>query len=208
MGQIIINIINDFGYLGIALLIAVENIFPPIPSEVILTFGGFMTLYSDMNVWGVITAATIGAVGGAFALYYFGRILSVERLEQFFDGKWGKKLHLKREDVYKAEKWFNKYGAKTVFFCRFIPVLRSLISIPAGAANMAIGVFLPLTVTGTVIWNIVLVFLGRAAGEAWPKVAGYFNTYSTVVTIILLLFVVVAAIIFIKKRAKKGSDVS
>lgn len=200
MDQIMINVINNFGYIGIAFLIAIENIFPPIPSEVILTFGGFMTTVSSMNVWGVIVSATIGSASGALALYYLGRLLNEERLERLFDSKLGKRLHLKKEDVRRAESWFSRHGNKTVFFCRFIPLVRSLISIPAGSAQMGMGVFMLLTILGTAIWNTVLVFLGKFAGDAWGNIAKYFNVYSIVAVGILALLVMAAVIVFIKKR--------
>ncbi len=200
MEQIVIDIINRFGYVGIGFLIAIENIFPPIPSEVILTFGGFMTTVTAMNVWGVIVAATIGSVVGAIVLYYLGRILNAERLERLFDSKLGKRLHLKKEDVHRAEKWFLRHGNKTVFFCRFIPIVRSLISVPAGTAKMKIGIFLSLTAVGTAIWNTALVFLGKFAGDAWGTVAGYFNIYSVIFAVIFVLLAIAAGIIFVKKR--------
>lgn len=206
MEQTIIEIINDFGYIGVALLIAAENIFPPIPSEIILTFGGFATTFSSMNVWGVIIAATVGSAIGAIVLYMLGKLLSKERLELLITGRAGKVLHLKRDDVGKAARWFDKHGNKTVFFCRFIPIVRSLISIPAGIAKMRIGGFLALTTTGTLIWNIVLVFLGRLAGNAWETVAGYIDTYGMIVAAIFVLIAVVAGMIFIKKRfTQKGN---
>lgn len=200
MEQIILEIINRFGYVGVGFLIAIENIFPPIPSEVILTFGGFMTTFSAMHVWGVIISATIGSVAGAIVLYYLGRMLNVERLERLFDSKPGRMLHLKREDVRRAESWFLKHGNKTVFFCRFIPIVRSLISIPAGAAKMKMSVFLALTAVGTGLWNIALVFLGKVAGDAWGTIAGYFDIYSIIAAVILALIAIAAGIIFIKKR--------
>lgn len=97
MQDIIISIMNQFGYLGIALLIAIENIFPPIPSEVILTFGGFMTTISDMKIWGVILSATIGSVLGAVILYSLGRWLNPQRLERWLDGRFGRIFHLKKK---------------------------------------------------------------------------------------------------------------
>jgi membrane protein DedA with SNARE-associated domain len=203
MGQMMIDIINSFGYIGIAFLIAVENIFPPIPSEVILTFGGFLTTASDMNVWGVILSATIGSVAGALILYYLGRLLNAERLERLFESKLGKRLRLKKEDVRRAEGWFSRHGNKTVFFCRFIPLVRSLISIPAGAAEMKMGVFLLLTTTGSVIWNVVLVFLGKFAGDAWGNIADYVNVYSLIAVGILAMLVIAAGVVFIKKRFLK-----
>lgn len=200
MQDIILNIINQYGYIGVFLLIAIENIFPPIPSEVILTFGGFMTTFTDMNVWGVIIAATLGSVIGAVILYSLGRILSPERLENIFDSKFGKMMHLKKEDVSKAENWFAEYGTKAVFLCRFVPIVRSLISIPAGMAKMSWVKFLPLTISGTFIWNFVLVHLGRFAGEAWESIVSYINIYSRIVLVILILVVLFFVIIFVKKR--------
>ena len=200
MEQMMIDIINGFGYIGIPFLIAVENIFPPIPSEVILTFGGFLTTVSNMNVWGVILSATIGAVAGALVLYYLGRLLNAERLERLFESKLGRRLHLKKEDVRRAEGGFFKHGNKTVFFCRFIPLVRSLISIPAGAAKMQMGSFLLLTAAGTAIWNTVLVFLGKFAGDAWGNIANYVNVYSIIAVGVLAVIAIVVGVIFIKKR--------
>src|SRR5690606_25841970 len=122
-----------------------ENIFPPIPSEVILTFGGFMTTFSNISLIGIIISSTIGSVLGAIILYVLGRILSTDRLESLIDSKFGKMLHLKREDIKRSEKWFSKYGNRAVFFCRFIPIVRSLISIPAGISKMKWNTFIPLT---------------------------------------------------------------
>ncbi len=200
MQEIILDIINQFGYIGIFILIAIENIFPPIPSEVILTFGGFLTTYTTMNVWGVIIAATTGSVAGAIILYSLGRILNAERLGRLFDSRLGKLLHLKKEDVRKAERWFLKHGNKAVFFCRFIPIVRSLISIPAGVAKMPMFPFLSLTVIGTFIWNVVLIFLGRIAGNAWETIAGYVDVYAMLALAVFVLIAIVAGAIFIKKR--------
>jgi len=105
----IISFMNQFGYLGIALLIAIENIFPPIPSELILTFGGFMTTYTNMNIWIVILFATIGSVTGAIVLYGVGRLLPTEKMERLI-GRWGHVLGLKKEDVKRTEGWFIRRG--------------------------------------------------------------------------------------------------
>ncbi len=200
MESIMIDIINDFGYFGVMFLIAIENVFPPIPSEIILTFGGFLTTISDLNVWGVIIAATIGAVIGALVLYGFGRLISKERLERFFESRLGKTLRLKKEDVHNANVWFTKHGSKTVFFCRFVPLVRSLISIPAGSAKMKLPKFLLLTTTGTAIWNTVLVFLGKSAGEAWEDLNGYLDLYSYVAIAIFVLICLAILIFTIKKK--------
>jgi membrane protein DedA with SNARE-associated domain len=199
----IINIMEGFGYIGISLLIAIENIFPPIPSEVILTFGGFMTTYTSLTIWGVIISATIGSLLGAIILYGVGRILSPERLGKILDGKIGQLLHLKKEDVFKACDWFNKRGKFTVLFCRCIPVIRSLISIPAGMAKMQFGIFLLMTTLGSLAWNIILVYLGVTAGASWEKIANSTDVYTKVTIVVLGLAFVIAAFLFLKSRMKK-----
>lgn len=206
MQNIIIDIINRSGYLGIALLIALENIFPPIPSEVILTFGGFATSFSTLKIWGVVLFATIGSVCGALVLYGVGRWLNPERLERWLNGRVGKVLHLKKEDLKKADGWFRKRGKSTVFLCRFIPIVRSLISIPAGIARMNMGVFLLLTALGTAIWNTVLVFLGAFFGASWETAVKYFDLYSLIAAGVLLAALIVFCILYFNKRLKKKKE--
>jgi membrane protein DedA with SNARE-associated domain len=198
----IIDIMNHYGYIGIILLIAIENIFPPIPSEVILTFGGFMTTYTSLTVWGVILAATAGSLLGAIALYGVGRFLSPERLGDILDGKLGQVLHFKREDVFKACEWFNKKGKSTVLFCRCIPVVRSLISIPAGMSKMKLGIFFLMTAIGSLVWNILLVYLGVTAGASWEKIVSGTDVYTKVTVIVLAVIFIVGAFLFIKKKLK------
>lgn len=181
----IMDMMNSFGYIGIALLIMIENLFPPIPSEVILTFGGFMTTYTHLTVGGVVFFSTLGSTVGAIFLYYIGKLLSPEKLEQLIDGKLGKILHFKKSDVRKSIKKFQQKGNMTVFICRCIPILRSLISIPAGMSNMKMGNFLVLTIAGSALWNTILVSAGAAAGASWEKILEVMDTYSTVVIIII-----------------------
>lgn len=196
----IIQIINQFGYFGIALLIAIENIFPPIPSELILTFGGFTTTISNLKIWGVILSATTGSVAGAIVLYGLGRWLNPQRWERWLDGKLGKILHLKKDDIHRAGSWFSRHGNLTVFFCRFIPVVRSLISIPAGMSRMNLGIFLLLTTLGTFLWNTVLVYLGAFFGASWETVAEYINTYSSIGTIFVIVIICIFVVWFYKKK--------
>jgi membrane protein DedA with SNARE-associated domain len=200
MHEFIIEFINQYGYLGVFSLITLENIFPPIPSEIILTFSGFATSYTTMNAWLAIAAATAGSLVGAAALYLLGRFLSEERLKKLFDSRLGRLLHLRSGDVTRAMQWFERRGPRAVFLCRFVPIVRSLISIPAGSAKMKPGVFFPLTAAGTVIWNTALVFLGRAAGSAWEKVAHYFDTYSIIALCALLLVAAIILAKYIKRR--------
>lgn len=198
-----ISIMNHYGYLGIALLILVENLFPPIPSEVILTFGGFLTTYTNMNLVGVTLSSTIGSVLGAIMLYQIGSLVPVSRLESIVNGKIGKLLHFKKEDVSHAVEWFDSKGNYTVFFCRFIPIVRSLISIPAGMAHMHFSRFFILTTFGSLIWNMVLVTLGAIAGASWQKTAQYFHSYSQVGKLVLCAFTFIGIFFYIKKRFQK-----
>lgn len=201
MEEWLTQIMNDYGYIGVMFLIALENIFPPIPSEVILTFGGFMTTISALNVPGVVFAATAGSVLGAIVLYVIGLQLDVERLEKIVD-RWGHILRITKEDIHKADAWFDKYGPWAVFLCRFVPLIRSLISIPAGMSNMNVGVFLLFTTLGTLIWNVVLVNLGASVGESWEDIVAFMDIYSNIIYVILVILVIILAFLYIKKRRR------
>mgnify|MGYP005983349889 FL=1 len=202
MEQYIINFVNDFGYLGIILLITLENVLPPIPSEVILTFAGFMTLSSKLTVWGSVLAATLGAVIGAVILYIIGSYLTVERLGRLIDSRLGKILRLKHSDITKTHNFFIKHGPKTIFFGRFVPDIRSLNSLPAGMTKKSWKVFVLLTTLGTLIWNIVLILLGRLAGEAWSEVSATIDSYSSFVLIGIIILIVIATIVYYFKRIR------
>lgn len=192
------TIMNEYGYMGILFLIALENIFPPIPSEVILTFGGFMTTTSTLSIVGVVIAATIGSVIGAIVLYLIGRQLDVVRVEKIVS-RWGRFLRVKIDDVHKADAWFDKYGPWTVFFCRFVPLIRSLISVPAGMSKMNIGIFLLFTTVGTFIWNFVLVYLGASVGASWGEIVNYMEIYSKLIYAGLLILILIVFVLFIKR---------
>lgn len=207
MEEFVISIMNQFGYFGIFFLIFIENIFPPIPSEVVLLFGGFMTTYSKLHLAIMVVFSTLGSVVGAIVLYYVGKLLNKERLKRIVSGKIGKVLRLKASDIEKADQWFDTKGNKTVFFCRFIPVVRSLISIPAGMSEMAMGKFLIYTTIGSLIWNTVLLFVGSKVGENWKKIEGIMNRYSHIILILLIIgFVGFVVYHFSKKKnvKKKG----
>ena len=180
MGDFILNVMESFGYIGICFLIALENIFPPIPSEVILTFGGFLTTYSKLGPLGVIISATIGSLVGAIVLYYLGYFFS-DKLEKLF----------KMDDIKKANNWFKEKGYKAVLYCRFVPIVRSLVSIPAGINKMNMPIFLLYTSIGTIIWNTVLVYAGVFLGDNWSYFAGVISRYSKVVLVFIILVILV-----------------
>lgn len=201
MEQWITDVMSDFGYIGVFLLIALENVFPPIPSEVILTFGGFMTTYSDLTVTGVVIASTLGSVVGAVILYMIGYWIDQSRMERLVV-RWGKILRLTTNDVDKAYSWFSRYGVWTVFFCRMVPLLRSLISIPAGSVRMNFPLFLLLTTIGSLIWNVVLVSLGAAVGSSWETIVEIMDTYSHVAYALIALGLVAGVIWFYRRKKK------
>lgn len=208
MEELIISLVNQFGYFGILFLIAIENVFPPIPSEVILSFGGFLTTYTELEVPLVIIYATLGSVLGAIILYLIGRFFSEERINKILSSKVGRILRIKPSDVAKAQDWFEKKEKLAVFICRFIPIVRSLISIPAGMTKMNFGLFILLTTVGTLIWNTVLVLCGYYLGENWSYVVDFFGNYSYLVFVLILLLLVFFLVrILLKKRKNKKNVV-
>lgn len=198
----ITDFMSQYGYLGIFLLIGIENLFPPIPSEVILTFGGFMTTFSELSVPGVVLFATLGSTVGAIVLYLIGYVLNESRVMRLVE-RWGKYVRLTTADVEKAYGWFSKYGLWTVFLCRLVPLLRSLISIPAGSARMNFPVFMILTIIGSLIWNTILVVIGSSVGNSWESIVEYMDVYSNFVYALLALGLL-AVIFYLFFRKKKS----
>lgn len=201
----ITSIMADFGYIGIFVLIMVENLFPPIPSEIILTFGGFMTTVTSLNVVMVIIVATLGSVVGAILLYKVASYFGKERLTNIVL-KYGRVLRLKESDIERAESFFLKYGSWAVFLCRMIPLIRSLISIPAGMTKMKMSKFLILTTAGSLLWNTVLIGLGAMLGESWSEIVVFMDSFSTVIYSIIAVIVLVGLGFFFRARFKKTLD--
>ncbi|QPJ25725.1 DedA family protein [Listeria seeligeri] len=201
----ITSIMANFGYIGIFVLIMVENLFPPIPSEIILTFGGFMTTVTSLNVVMVIIVATLGSVVGAILLYKVASYFGKERLTKIVL-KYGRILRLKASDIERAENFFLKYGSWAVFLCRMIPLIRSLISIPAGMTQMKMSRFLVLTTAGSLLWNTVLIGLGAFLGESWNEIVVFMDSFSTIIYGIIAVIVVVGLGFFFRVRFKKTLD--
>lgn len=200
MQEFILSLMDRFGYAGIFFLITIENLFPPIPSEVILTLGGFLTTCTAMHVSGVILFSTLGSLLGAIILYYIGRLLNKERLMRLACSKLGRLLKLNVADIEKAAVWFESKGSKAVFFCRLIPILRSLISIPAGMSGMKQPKFLLYTIAGSLLWNTALVVLGSILGESWIFVAIFLKRYSNATKIALGISAFSALLYFYRKK--------
>lgn len=190
MKEFLFNFINQYGYFAMFLLIFLENVIPPIPSMVLLPFAGYMTFSTTMNPWGIIFYTTLGSMFGAVVLYYIGYIIPVYKLEKLCDSKFGKILRLKKENLYKAIDWFTKRGTKTVFYCRFIPIVRSIISIPAGITRINTILFLILTLIGTFIWNVFFVFLGVFLKDYSITLITVVSNYCLVIVLILMVLII------------------
>lgn len=175
------------GYFGIVLLMFVENVFPPIPSEYIMPLAGFLVAEEKFSFAGVVAAGTLGSVLGAFPLYFFGRKVGEKGVEKFADS-YGKWLTLSCEDVARSNEWFKKYGALAVFLCRLVPGIRSFISIPAGISRMNLAVFIFYTTLGSAVWTLILASAGYFLKANFREVEEYLDYVSFAVfgAIILL----------------------
>ncbi|WP_328327471.1 DedA family protein [Kribbella sp. NBC_00382] len=160
------DLMEKLGAPGAGLAVALENLFPPLPSEVILPLAGFAANRGDLGLVSAILFTTLGSVVGALALYGVGAGLGRERTR----GLAARLPLVKVEDVDKAEEWFNRHGAKAVLIGRLVPVVRSLISVPAGVERMRVSLFLALTALGSAVWNSALILAGYALGEKWHVV--------------------------------------
>lgn len=196
MGNFIIDIMNNYGYAGIFFLITIENLFPPIPSELILTFGGFMTIDTKLTILGVILISTFASLFGAIILYYFGKLMDVDKQIKLAESKTGRILRLKKENIINSYTWFQEKGNKAVFFCRFVPIIRSLISIPAGMNKMNMICFVSYTFFGSLIWNTVLILVGAFAGEYKEVILKALNDFTFLILLVIIL-------IFVYKRKIK-----
>jgi membrane protein DedA with SNARE-associated domain len=180
-----LGLMETLGAPGAGVAIALENLFPPLPSEVILPLAGFTAARGGMSLLAAVAWTTIGSVVGALALYWVGALLGRERIVAI-----AAKLPLvKVSDIGKTEQWFARHGTKAVFFGRFIPVFRSLISVPAGIERMPVATFLALTSLGSLIWNTLFVLAGYLLGENWHVVTEYVELYSKGVAIAVVLAV-------------------
>ncbi len=200
MESAFLDFIDNFGYLAVGALIFLENVFPPIPSEAILPLSGFLAASTEMELPIVILAASLGSVAGAYVLYGIGRLLTRERLTRFFETRPMRLLGFKGEDVSKAVDWFDLRGQISVFICRFVPIVRSLISIPAGIARMNLLKFFIYTFVGSAVWNSILCTLGYLAGNAWQTVAEQAEWVTDIITYVIIAIAVVIVIVWVFKR--------
>lgn len=200
LAEFVTNVIETIGYPGLTILIALENIFPPIPSEVILPLAGFMTGQGRFSFALVILATTLGSVLGALVLYSIGAAIGKRRVEALV-ARYGHWALLTPEDLTKAEHWFERYGPIAVFVGRLVPIVRSLVSIPAGYQRMPLLQFISLTFIGSMLWNGALVTLGWVFGDNWHVVENYVGWLQYLV--IGIVAIVVLKFIWQRLRARR-----
>jgi membrane protein DedA with SNARE-associated domain len=188
------DLVDTMGGPGAGLAIALENLFPPLPSEVILPLTGFAAGRGVLSLPSALFWTTLGSVVGAVVLYWIGAAFGRERMRTL----WGKLPLVKASDLVRTERWFAKHGTKAVLFGRMVPVFRSLISVPAGVERMPLHVFVALTALGSLIWNSVLVMAGYWLGDRWETVETYVGFASKAV----LLLVVVAVVTYAVRRLR------
>ena len=176
----ITGLVEQTGYLGIALLMLAENVFPPIPSELIMPMAGFTVAGGKLSMVGVVVAGTAGSLAGALLWYYIGRWIGLERLKRWA-AKHGRWLTISPEALDEAATWFNRHCGKAVLVGRLIPAVRTLISVPAGVAGMALMRFLTYSALGTALWTALLAAAGYLLEDQYQKVGDYLNPVSNVI---------------------------
>jgi membrane protein DedA with SNARE-associated domain len=180
MASWVTSLLASTGYAGLVFLMFLENVFPPIPSELIVPLAGYMTRKGELTFIGIVLAGTLGSVLGALMLYYLGRKLGMERTCELARrrGRW---LTISERDVERAKHWFDRHGAAAVFLCRLVPGIRSLISVPAGIGSMRMSTFVMLTTAGSAIWTAVLAGVGYVLAHNFRKVEQYLDPVSWVI---------------------------
>lgn len=194
IGAWVLDVISALGYVGLALLLIAENLFPPIPSEVVLPLAGFLVGRGDIGFWQALLASTFGSVAGALILYALGRY-GGRRLVL----RYGRFLRVDEDSLDRADGWFRRYGDWVVLFARVVPFARSVVSIPAGATKMPAVRFTAMTALGSLAWNTLLIGAGVILGANWQRVEAWIGSYSTAV---LITTAVAVAILLITRHLR------
>lgn len=174
----VVHWISSLGYWGLAVLMALESCNIPLPSEVILPFGGYLVFTGRITYWGAVMAGTLGGTAGSLVSYYIGRLGGRPLLARY-----GRYVGISAAKMAAADRWFNRWGEATVFFTRFLPVIRTFISLPAGIAAMSVGRFLVYTFLGSLPWSMLLVYLGLQLGQNWVQLTSVFHRFDEVMAV-------------------------
>ena len=193
------DVIEQLGYLGVALLVVLENVFPPIPSEIVLPFAGFVAQQGSDSVVLMILAATVGSVIGALIMYWIAAIIGDERLHAF-TRRFGKWVQIREADLTRAEEWFDRHAMSAVLVGRCVPLIRSVVSIPAGFRRMKLIPYIAYTFLGSLVWNIALVGAGAVLGENWERVEPVVATFQWIVIVVILAGLARLAYVVVQRR--------
>ncbi|NJL79101.1 MAG: DedA family protein [Richelia sp. SM2_1_7] len=196
----ITNIISSLGYVGIALLMFLENLFPPIPSELIMPLAGFTVTQGKLDLQIVILAGTLGSVLGALLWYYVGKVVSEARLRNWIN-KHGKWLTLSTSDIDKSKRWMRQYGKFVIFFGRLIPGIRTFISVPAGLDKMPLIPFILYSFAGSLLWTAILAYAGFILGNNYQLVEKYVGLLSGIIIAAIIIFLIIS---FIRRQSRQN----
>jgi alkaline phosphatase len=191
-------------YLTICLAMFLENVVPPIPSEIIMPLGGFFVYQQKLNFFLLVFWGLFGTLLGSLPWYYLGRLVNEKKLSNFLDKK-GKYLGISSNDLAKSKRWFEKYGVSLIFWGRLVPGIRTLISVPAGIELMPLRKFLIWTTFGSLIWVVILTYAGYLFGENYPVIETYLDQIKYVVKpilVLIFLYFFIKLLIRIIKRNK------
>ena len=185
----IANTVNSWGYIGIALLMLLENIFPPIPSELIMPLAGFVVAQGKLKFSYVVVAGVVGSILGALPWYYLGKFWGLERIERLAD-RYSKWLSVSSKDIRKAKQWFERRGKQAACLSRVVPGVRTYISVPAGISKMPLIPFLLYSTIGTAAWVILLTYAGYILGDSYALVKQFLKPIATIVAASLIFAVI------------------
>lgn len=190
----VLGIIGSFGYAGIFLLMLLESTVFPIPSELVLPFAGYLSAAGELNFFAIIIIATLGSLIGSLISYFAGKFVGKELIVRY-----GKFVFLDKHSLELSHSWFEKFGSKIVFVCRFIPAVRHVISIPAGIAEMKKRKFIIYTFTGALLWNAFLTYVGVILKENWQTIL----QYSQILDVIAVIGIIFAVIFYFWLHLRK-----
>lgn len=199
MVDFIVATIHRSGYLGIALLMFLENIFPPLPSEIIMPFAGFVAAQGKLSPAGVVASGTAGSVAGAYLWYALARSFGERRVRRLVD-RYGRWMTVTNDEVSRAKAWFERYDKAAVFFGRLMPAIRTLISVPAGLARMPPTAFLALTTAGSALWVIVLVGLGFVLSSQYRRVADFIDPITNAILVLIVIAYIYRLVTYTAER--------
>lgn len=200
-GLLVQQLVAAIGYPGIFLAALLETVFPPLPSELIMPFSGFQVARGDLTFLGAVLAGTLGAVAGAIPMYYLG-VWADEHVIRRFVRRFGRYLGISENDLDRVLRVFHRYGEAAIFFGRLIPLIRTLISIPAGMDRMPLPRFLLFTFVGTFIWTGVLTYAGVLLGENWEDVLVIIDRYQGLMIVLTVVGLVALAGFMLYRHAR------